>query len=110
MDAQMQRTLSPVRIFFALVVSVALLSCSDDVAGPRTSPQPTTTVGVPQPGPLSKSSPLPGSLSASGPNAIVRSASTPTASSLVGAAASTTAPATRILWQNTTTGHRSIWV
>ena len=95
--------------FLALVSGAGLLSCSDS---PPTAPRAGAgRVGVPAAGALSLQHPVAGPLSASGPSAGAMSRDWPRGnSSLVAGAANAGGPAMRMLWQNTSTGDRSIWL
>src|SRR5256714_14960535 len=109
--ARMQRTLSSARICFALLCCFWLLSCSDDVAAPRTSSKALGALGVPQAGPLSEHSPMAGLPSASVTVSSKFSTASPAAAPFVGSSVPpAAAPGMRMLWQNTSTGDRSIWL
>jgi plastocyanin len=95
------------------LLGAALLSC---VGGDRIT-RPDEGVsrgvrGVPLAGPRSRSGPVAGALSASVPIVGSSSASSPIVPTFGSSTLSTSAlaPAMRMLWQNTTTGDRSIWL
>ena len=100
------------------LLGAALLSCAGSDTLTRPSSEGSDQAkGVPLAGPLSRSSPVAGQLSTTAPAAGALSASFPGAGFKVGsippgsaAAASAVVPDVRMLWQNTSTGDRSIWL
>jgi hypothetical protein len=96
-------------VFIGLGCVIGLLSCNDS---PTTAPPAVAErVGVPAEGPMSLHAPVGGSLSKSVPVANALSSSSPRAVPFAGSTASAVvAPAMRMLWQNTSTGDRSIWL
>src|SRR2546423_3462864 len=97
------------RIFFAITWVISLFSCGGDSAGPGVHASKSVT-GVPFAGPLSGSSPVAGSLSVGVPTSGSLSVSSPTPSVNASSVTSVNAPSMRLLWQNTSTGDRSIWL
>src|SRR2546423_14353243 len=96
-----------------ILLGVALLSCAgtDSITRPE-SKSTDVTKGVPAGGLLSTRSPSFGAMSTRSPTAVQLSSRHPEARPLGSSSlsASVSGPAMRMLWQNTITGDRSLWV
>jgi N-acetylneuraminic acid mutarotase len=124
----MPRALCPSTALLALGLSLAVLSCADDTVGSRnipTEPGAEHTATVPAAGPMSRNAPVAGPMSATWPGAgsgsptlsEMRSRAsvntvpgwTPSAQPYASVSASSAGLPMRLVWQNTTSGERSIW-
>ena len=93
------------RFFVVLVFATAVLSCTDTPVGPANAKLP---LGIPAAGPLSLHAPEPGRLSAMMAMGADDGATPFNSESSPSAAA--VASSNMMLWQNTATGDRSIWM
>src|SRR6266550_1660134 len=106
----MRRAHSLAQISVGLVGYLSLISCAGDSVAPPARSSNQRASGVPLAGAVSLRGPVAGIVSARIPAGAMSKEWPRSTGSMITASAASGGPAMRMLWQNTSTGDRSIWL